>query len=172
MSKEILKKELKSAEQGSKDKVLKIVYDELDTALKGYNELEKFSEGPTIVSPKIDEYDKRIEVAYLYLKENFNDDYLKKSAVQPTPLVKETLEVFKESDEIGEKAERAARGARRSALKAAFSMSKNVDWEMLKHESRLKEVEFKQKIDENMNKIELSPYKRRLQNMIKERTGR
>lgn len=190
MSKETLKKELKSTEEEAKDKILKVVLDDFVDALKVKDKLyDRELVNRNLENPELYDAWGRLDAAEAYISKNYSEEYVEKFIRKNYPeLAKRNDEATKE-----DQAKTEAIIAEYEALKAqfednmkeipsphqAFADSPYVHIESLREimEKRDFEKGIRSTIlEKNMDKLEedvyLKPYNQRLQNLIKERTGR
>lgn len=163
-SKENLKKEMKGAELSVKDKALQVVYEELEYLCKACDEWENTDNSIVLDPKKVEEINKRYDAAMQYLDDNFSKEFLASSKVQPGPMFNEYAEG--------------------NIAKFLENYQRDVEFplvEPLTNNSALRDFDFKKQKEEHdfinftnqtNDRIEISPYTQRLQNLIKERTGR
>jgi len=177
MSKEALKKELKATELSAKEKELQVVYEEIENALgvktgngrefiydEDRNHNDPLYDYQDLASPALIDREHRFSVAYQYLQENFSEDFLKKSSVQPGPLYKAAQKRMQEAILDAQKIKNASVEHVVEGISPAYF---DIEANKQKFDDAMDKIARK-----NNEKIELSPYKQRLQNLIKERTGR
>jgi len=176
---EDLKKELKETELSAKDKELQVIYEELEYICKASNEWEEAPDGSPLDPKKGEDLDKRYDALTKYVGENFTAEYLEKSKVRPGPLAEKFY-----GEDIGVLCQEYQVYNR---LKDMYV--RNVPLEPVTTNPLVREYDIKRQEDQKdfdeftfknrrrsersyREKVELAPYTQRLQNMIKERTGR